>query len=348
MQLIVPAHIGSPFSFEFMPCQRLSDPILKLEGVTSGYGETIILSAVNLSIAGGDRIGLLGANGAGKSTLIKTLSGVLAPLSATRLETRHLNIGYFAQHQMELLDASATPLQHFNREYPDMTTQQIRNYLGGYDFRGQRVDDPVGPFSGGEKARLALALIICGGPNLLLLDEPTNHLDMEMRHALSLALQTYEGAIILVSHDRSLLNTVTDRLVLVRDGQVSEFRDDLGAYLRLLRQKDSEQVVVSERPKLSKKELRQQTAQKRQQLKPQRDKLRKLESDMAKTRDRIGVLDGILNDPETYETESTSNLATMMQEKSDLETKLEETENQWMVVAESLEELEKELARVVE
>ena len=360
MQMIIPAHMGSPFTFKFLPCDQLSDPILKLENVQAGYGDSVILNDVNLDIAGGDRIGLLGANGAGKSTLIKVMAGQLSPLQGTRMETKHLNIGYFAQHQMEQLDPLLTPMKQFQRLYPSVSTQVIRTFLGGFDFRGDRVDDAIGPFSGGEKARLALALIIYNKPNLLLLDEPTNHLDMEMRHALAMAMQNYEGAIILVSHDRSLINSVTVNLVLIRDGSVEPFDDDMDAYLRILKKAnsdksprnlpdkyDSQDPGHKRGPGLSKKERRQRTAQMREQLKPRRDAARNLDKEMQNLQEKISELEAVLNQPEIYETESTASLAAMMQKKSDLQGQLEKTESKWYEAAENLEDLEQQIARGV-
>ena len=350
LQDIAPAHVGSPFSFEFKPCDRLSDPIIKLDNIDAGYSETKILSDVNLSIAGGDRIGLLGANGAGKSTLIKIMAGDLKPMQGSKSETKHLKIGYFAQHQLEQLDPSLTPMQQFQKTYPKVTTQEFRRYLGGYDFRGERVDEAIGPFSGGEKARLALALLIFDGPNLLLLDEPTNHLDMEMRHALNMAMQSYEGAIVLVSHDRSLINSVTDQLILINNGRVERFDQDMDAYIRILKSQNSndEKFEANEPvnednqlPSLSKKERRQLTAQRRQALKPMRDKIREIEKTIQKFQKEIDTLDLSLNDPGTYETESTSNLAKMMKKKSSLEEKIAEAESEWLEASEKLEELEK-------
>ncbi len=348
---IAPAHAGSPFSFEFRPCDRLSDPILKLDEVDAGYGEHTVLHDVNLSISGGNRIGLLGANGAGKSTLIKIMAGELAPSSGSRLAARHLKTGYFAQHQLEQLDAGLTPMQQFQRCYPAATTQQLRRYLGGFDFRGERVNQVIAPFSGGEKARLALALLIYAGPNFLLLDEPTNHLDMEMRHALNMAIQDYEGAIVLVSHDRSLINSVADQLLLIRSGRLEMFNEDMAAYLRILKNPDTKEPVgvqTSEHPDgpangLSKKQRRQLAAQYRQQLKPQRDRVKNLERKMQKIQHDIQSLDTILNDPNTYQEQSTAELAGMMQEKVDLEQGLKSVETGWIDAMEVLEDLEKQI-----
>lgn len=345
MQLIAPAYAGSPFNFEFKSCGRVSDPILKLDHVDAGYGDKVVLSDVSLSIVRGDRIGLLGVNGAGKSTLIKILAEDLTPMSGTRLANKHLQIGYFAQHQLEQLDPLITPMQQFQQLYPKTTSQEVRRFLGGFDFQGERVSELIGPFSGGEKARLALALLIYEQPNILLLDEPTNHLDMEMRHALSMAMQSYEGAIILVSHDRSLINSVTDKLLLIRFGKVEAFDEDMGAYLTLMRQENSDKSdekgsISEEKTSQNKKQRRQVMAQRRQQLRPIRDQIHQLENDMTKLKDKIDELDIALGNPDTYEAESTSNLAAMMQKKSELESRLKQAESKWVTSAEQLETLE--------
>jgi ATP-binding cassette subfamily F protein 3 len=357
MKLIAPAHIGSPFNFEFKPCERVSDPILKLDHIDAGYNGKAVLHDVNLSVTRGDRIGLLGANGAGKSTLIKVLADEIPTMSGTRLATRHLRIGYFAQHQLEQLDPAISPMQQFQTRHTKATTQELRKFLGGFDFKGERVNEPIGPFSGGEKARLALALLIYDAPNVLLLDEPTNHLDMEMRHALSMAMQSFEGAIILVSHDRSLINNVTDRLLLIHSGKVEIFNGDMESYLRVLKQNNSGTDVDQNRTadiengkrentKQNKKLRRQILAQHREQLKPKRDLIRKLEKDIKSLQDNIDSLNSILSDPQTYETESTANLSRMMQKKSGLEDQLKKMENRWFAATENLESLEASIVNV--
>ncbi|MEX2352653.1 MAG: ATP-binding cassette domain-containing protein, partial [Gammaproteobacteria bacterium] len=230
MQVISAAHVDSPFYFQIPESPKLSDPLLVLKDADIGYSETTILNNISLNLHPGYRIGLLGANGAGKSTLIKTLLGELALLDGERIEGQHLRIGYFAQHQLEALDLDASPLLHLQRLDPKATEQSIRNYLGGFNFHGDNALEPVRPFSGGEKARLALAIVAWQRPNLLLMDEPTNHLDLEMRHALILALQTFNGAMIIVSHDRYLLRNCVDEFWLVDDGKVKTFDGDLDDY----------------------------------------------------------------------------------------------------------------------
>ena len=241
MQRIAPAHVDSPFEFSFAAPAKLPRPLLALEDQAAGYGEQTVLECVNLTIAPGDRLALLGRNGAGKSTLMKLLAGELPALAGQRTEARDLKLGYFAQHQLEQLVVNESPFQQLQAldetlrgDRSRTAEQELRDYLGGFGFRGDRVFEPVGPFSGGEKARLVLALVAYRRPNLLLLDEPTNHLDLEMRQALAVALQDYEGAVVLVSHDRHLLRTVADEFRLVADGRAQPFDGDLEDYARWL------------------------------------------------------------------------------------------------------------------
>jgi ATP-binding cassette, subfamily F, member 3 len=241
MQRIAPAHVDSPFEFSFAAPAKLPRPLLALEQQAVGYGDRVVLEGLNLTIAPGDRLALLGRNGAGKSTVMKLLAGELAPLSGIRTEARDLRLGYFAQHQLEQLALDESPFLQLQRLDESMRggsarapEQDLRDFLGGFGFRGDRVFEPVAPFSGGEKARLVLALTVYQRPNLLLLDEPTNHLDLEMRQALAVALQEFEGALVLVSHDRHLLNTVADEFRLVADGRALPFDGDLEDYARWL------------------------------------------------------------------------------------------------------------------
>jgi len=241
MQRIAPAHVDSPFEFSFATPAKLPRPLLALENQAAGYEGHPIVEGVNLTIAPGDRIALLGRNGAGKSTLMKLLAGELPALGGVRTEARDLRLGYFAQHQLEQLAVKDSPLQQL-RDLDDRLRgersrapeQDLRDFLAGFGFRGDRVFEPVAPFSGGEKARLVLALVAYQRPNLLLLDEPTNHLDLEMRQALAVALQDYEGAVVLVSHDRYLLSTVVDEFRLVANGRAEPFDGDLEDYARWL------------------------------------------------------------------------------------------------------------------
>ena len=361
MQTIAPAHIFSPFSFAFLEPQPASDPLLNLDAVDIGYGETAILKNLAFSIGNKDRIALVGPNGAGKSTLVKLLAGELPPTGGQIVLAKSLNVGYFAQHQLEQLNPEATPLTQFSQSYPRTIPQEIRNFLGGFGFNGERVNEKIGPFSGGEKARLALALLIFSRPNLLLMDEPTNHLDIEMRHALTVAFQQYEGAILLVSHDRHLIRTVTDRLWLVHGGSVRNFEEDIDGYMRWARKvaqesrnasgtKRRELLSSAEAPQdsasgegLSKKERRQQAAQLRQQIKPLTQSIRKCEQKMVDWQKKLDELEKTLSDPATYETQSTAELAKMMQKKSQFDKEIEKLEAEWLSWSEELESVNSSL-----
>ena len=236
MTMIAPAHVDSQFSFRFREPARLPSPLIRLDDVDCGYGERKILSRVNLSLTPDTRLGLLGPNGAGKSTLIKTVVGELERLSGERTTSEHTKIGYFAQHQVDHLDLKASPLLQLTRIAGRTDELTLRKFLGSFGFGGERIDQPCENFSGGEKARLALALIVWQRPNVLLLDEPTNHLDLEMRHALTLALQEYQGALVVVSHERHLLKACCDDFLLVVDGHATPFAGDLEDYAEWLRQ----------------------------------------------------------------------------------------------------------------
>ncbi|MGB5465626.1 MAG: ATP-binding cassette domain-containing protein, partial [Sedimenticolaceae bacterium] len=230
METIAPAHVDSPFHFSFRPPLKNPHPLLRLDGCAAGYAGKAVIGRATLALNPGDRIGLLGPNGAGKSTLIKLLAGALAPLEGEREAARHLAIGYFAQHQLEQLQPGHSPLDHLQQVDPQASEQSMRDYLGGFGFVGDKALEAVAPFSGGEKSRLVLALLVYQRPNLLLLDEPTNHLDLEMRQALATALQEFDGAMVVVSHDRHLLRLTCDQLLLVHSGRVEEFADELDAY----------------------------------------------------------------------------------------------------------------------
>jgi ATP-binding cassette subfamily F protein 3 len=234
LERVAPAHVDAPFDFEIPAPERAPSPLLTLEDTALGYAGRPVLEHLQLTLQPGARLGLLGANGAGKSTLVKAIAGELAPLSGRRLEGHGLVIGYFAQHQLEQLRSEESPLQHIARAEPATRELELRSYLGHFDFRGTMADAPVGSFSGGERSRLALAMIVRRRPNLLLLDEPTNHLDLEMRHALTRALAEYEGSLVVVSHDRALLRTVCDGFILVADGRAVEFDGDVDDYLAWL------------------------------------------------------------------------------------------------------------------
>ena len=287
MELIAPAHIDSQFHFEFFPSSNIPNPIMKMEQVTAGYEHTPILQNIHLNLVPGSRLGLLGRNGAGKSTLIKTLAQSLAPLSGSLEHSKHLKIGYFAQHQLDKLRIGHSPVQHLQLINPQLTEQEARNYLGGFGFNGDQALDVIDRFSGGEKARLVLALLVYERPNLLLLDEPTNHLDIEMRQALTMALQGFEGAMILISHDRHLLKSSCDDLYLVDSAKVERFDGDLDDYHNWLLtseqgEKGTEGSAQKENSAAAKKEQKRVEAELRKQLAPIKKQAEKLESNKKK------------------------------------------------------------------
>jgi len=343
MEVIAAAHVDAPFDFEFMAPERAPDPMLRLDDVDAGYGDVRILGGVNLTLRPGARIGLLGPNGAGKSTLIKLLSGESAPLSGERTEGRGLAIGYFAQHQLEQLRADESPLRHLIRKEPRTREQELRNYLGGFDFRGDMVDTPVAPFSGGEKSRLALALMIRARPNLLLLDEPTNHLDLEMRHALNVALAEYEGSLVLVSHDRALLRTVCDSFLLVADGVVREFDGDVDDYLAWITARRLAQSTPEPAEKTTRREARSSARQGRQEpsarRRPLEKEIERLDRDLAKWNNEKLGLDMRLADPELYQTASTADLRKMAARQAELVQLIETAEHRWLEAHSELDAL---------
>ncbi len=342
MEKIAPAHIDSPFSFTFTCADKVSTPLVHITQGVIGYSGKVILDQVELSIAPDTRIGLLGPNGAGKSSLIKTLAGNLPLLGGTRTNGEHFKLGYFAQHQLEALDLQASAALHIQRLSPTAREQEVRNFLGSFDFIGERAFEPITHFSGGEKARLALAIIAWQKPNVLLLDEPTNHLDLEMRQALTMALQEFAGAIIVVSHDRHLLRNTVDQFVLVADGRVSEFDGELEDYYRWLTQQ--KQPVADEAAtgsvsdvKVDKKNLRQQSAALRQQLKPLTNKLKSLEQQMEKLQQRLGDIEQLLADSQIYEDANKNRLQELLAEQGRLQPQLAECEENWLMVSEEIE-----------
>ena len=341
MQTISAAHIDSPFNFRILESPKLSDPLLVLSDADIGYGDQILLKNVRLNLHPGSRIGLLGANGAGKSTLIKTLLGELPLAGGKRIQGEHLRIGYFAQHQLEALDLDASPLIHLQRLSPTATEQSIRNYLGGFNFHGDNALAPVRPFSGGEKARLALAIVAWQRPNLLLMDEPTNHLDLDMRHALTLALQEFNGAMLIVSHDRHLLRNCVDEFWLVADGRVSEFDGNLTDYQKLLARsetvpaRDDELTQSASNPK----QQRRIAAVRRQQLSPIKNRLQKIEQLLEKLRQELAAIEAQLADTQIYQDNNRTALQTLLQQQITLKKQLLETEDQWLEQQEQFEAL---------
>jgi len=346
MQMISSAHIDSPFNFRIPESPKLSDPLLVLNDAAIGYVEKVLLNNVRLNLHPGSRIGLLGANGAGKSTLIKTLLGELPLVSGERVQGEHLRIGYFAQHQLEALDLDASPALHLQRLTPTATEQAIRNYLGGFNFHGDNALAPVRPFSGGEKARLALAIVAWQRPNLLLMDEPTNHLDLDMRHALTMALQEFNGAMIIVSHDRHLLRNCVDEFWLVADGRISTYDGDLEDYQKLLTRKETTNETTEDnasKTTTNPKEQRRLAAARRQQLSPIKNRLQKLEQQMDKLRIELASIDGQLGDPQIYQDTNRTTLQKLLQQQVSYRKDLVDTEEQWLELQEQLEVLEQEI-----
>ena len=341
MEIISPAHIDTPFDFRMREPLAGPDPLLTLEDAAAGYDARTVLAGIRLGIAAGARIGLLGRNGAGKSTLIKLLAGELAPLAGTRHEGKGLAVGYFAQHQIEVLRPDESPLRHLVRLDPRAREQDLRDFLGGFDFRGDMALDPVAPFSGGEKARLALALLVWRRPNLLLLDEPTNHLDLEMRHALTLALQEYEGAIVLVSHDRHLLRTTADSLWLVANGGVQPFDGDLDDYRDWLRQREAG-VGAAEPAGTTRKQQKRDEAEARNQRyvqkRPLAQRLAKLERRMAELERERMPLGQWLADPQSYADKE--KLQPALLREAALRLELDRTEEEWLALQAELERLD--------
>jgi ATP-binding cassette subfamily F protein 3 len=347
MEELSAAHVDSPFDFSFREADKISSPLLDLSEGRLGYGDKVVLEKVKLNLAPGARIGLLGPNGAGKSTLIKNLSNDLQPISGRLQRGDNLVVGYFAQHQLDALDDKASPLLHFQRLAPGEREQTLRDFLGGFDFRGPRCDEPVLNFSGGEKARLALALIAWGKPNLLLLDEPTNHLDLEMRLALTMALQEFSGAVVVVSHDRHLLKSTTDEFLLVADGQVQPFDGDLEDYARWLvdyrtRQAPSSSGEIAP-DKADKRVQRQAAAALRQQLAPHKRDADKLEKELEQLHVKLAAVEARLGDGDIYETTQKDQLRDALSEQATLKIREADLEERWMLALETLEALQAEL-----
>jgi len=342
MQTIAPAHVDSPFSFQFPEPERASDPMLQLQGADLGYGDKVVLRKVDIQLSPGTRIGLLGKNGAGKSTLLKTLMGELPPLAGARIEGKYCPIGYFDQHQLESLDLDASAATHLQRLRPKAREQEILDFLGGFNFRGDTATKPVAPFSGGEKTRLALAMTVWQRPGLLIMDEPTNHLDMEMRLALTLALQTFNGAVVLVTHDRHLLRNTVDELLLVHDGRVEEYAEDVSAYEQwvLGRQQRDSKSDSSAAAGGNRKQQRQEAARRREEMRPLKKKIEAAEKAIARLEQERAALEKELADSALYEAERKQDLDRLMREQGRLRQQSEVQEELWMDLQHQLETLE--------
>ena len=356
MQELAPAHVDTPFTFSFREPSKMSSPLLALEHADIGYGDKLIVTNVNLQITPTSRIGLLGMNGAGKSTLIKSLVGDLALLRGKRYASELLNIGYFAQHQMDALDGSATPMLQLSRIADKKISEAtLRAFLGSFGFSGERMDTPSESFSGGERARLALALIVWQRPNVLILDEPTNHLDLDMRHALTMALQDFEGAVVLVSHERQLIASVCDELILVHNGSSRDFDGDLHDYANWLRQARNDIIKQGQQPaahvqskveaqpvisKLDKEAQRKEAAKRREQTRPIRKNIEKCESQIERLQKRLAEIETLLGDSSLYDADRKDDLLKLMDEQTDSKQKLEHAEEQMLELMMQLEELE--------
>ncbi|MEO1895156.1 MAG: ATP-binding cassette domain-containing protein, partial [Methylococcales bacterium] len=338
MNFIAQAHVDSPFNFSFKDPGKIPNQLLTLESADIGYGDKAILKAVDLFISPGDRIGLLGKNGAGKSTLVKCLAGEISILSGVRQGAEALDIGYFAQHQLEQLRVEESPLWHLQHLDPLASEKELRNFLGGFDFVGDKVLGPVRPFSGGEKARLVLAILVYQNPNLLLLDEPTNHLDLEMRHALSMALQDYRGALIVVSHDRHLIRSVTDKLIFVDEGTVQVFSGDLDDYQHWVEDKkniNNTEKAIEEG--VSRKDQRRLEAEKRKKLKPLRDILLKVEKTVDQFHREQTEIEQALSDATIYQEAQKEQLKKILKRKGELDLLVQGAENRWLEITEEME-----------
>ncbi|RNF32370.1 ABC transporter, partial [Massilia aurea] len=375
MEELAPLRAAAEFSFEFREPLAAPNPLLVLDGVDAGYplldehgdkvGAKTIVNHIDFSLTIGQRIGLLGVNGAGKSTLIKTVAGELKPLTGEATIGKGLSIGYFAQHQVEMLRHDESPLWHLAKIAPTVREQELRNFLGSFNFPGEMVTSPIKPFSGGEKARLALALIVWQRPNLLLLDEPTNHLDLETREALTMALAQFEGTLVVVSHDRHLLRATTDQFIIVADGRLQPFDGDLDDYKDWLfktklgkggdalpgqaakaaqpaAKASAPAPVVTVSP-AERKEQKRVEAEERQRMaaqrKPLENRVKRIDEQMAKLSAKKATIDAELLDPAIYEAENKDRLKTLVADQAFAVRDLEALEVEWLELQEQLEAL---------
>ena len=340
LDLVAAVQKESPFYFEFKKPKQCPNPLLVIDDAQIRYGEKIILDHIQFSIAPKERVAILGPNGAGKTSLIKLLAGEIHPSRGTREASPGLKIGYFAQHQVDHLHLSESPLQHLERLAQNETPVELRKYLGSFGFVGDRVFEPVKLFSGGEKSRLALALLIWQQPNLLLLDEPTNHLDLEMRQALTLALQEFEGAMILVTHDRFLVRTTVDQLMLAASGEIKPFDGDLDDYQQWLFDfRRSTESTTSEKTGVSRKNQRQEDAKRRELLRPLTQQIKQLELELDKSHRELTAIEAALGDPALYEPQNKSTLQDTLLTQASLKKQIESIENAWLTACEKRDEL---------
>ncbi len=344
MELVSAVHADSEFSFEFAEPDRLPSPLVRFDDVFCGYGEKVVLKSVRLLIAPGERIGLLGPNGAGKSTLVQTIAGAIPALKGDAMRDGYLRVGYFAQHTTESLDGSASPILHLKRLDPAATEQNLRGFLGGFNFKGDRVYEPVEPFSGGEKARLALAMVVYQKPNLLLLDEPTNHLDLDMRHALETAMLDFTGAVIVVSHDRHLLTSTCEQLWLVAEGGCRPFVGDLDDYAKWLNARDLNPGSGNKGKNKGGNGNKSASATKSDidpalLAKPIRESIKRLDTQMTKLQRDLAALDVKLADPALYDEKRKWDFKMLQKEHAEVTKKMAAAEAEWLAASEQLEAL---------
>jgi len=336
MQLVSAVQLDAPFQFEFKEPLKKPSPLLTLDNVKLSYGEKIILNKVNFSLQPGDRISIIGPNGAGKSTLIKCLARLLKPTSGEVHINQHTKFGYFAQHQLDHLIIQDSPLQHLQSIATHASEQQLRNFLGGFGFKDDMATTAIASFSGGEKARLALALIVWQQPNILLLDEPTNHFDLTMRQALSLALQEYEGALILISHDRHLIRTTTDELYLVYQQGLQRFSGSIDDYPTWLREHNLSSESSKPESSSNKKQNRIDAAQIRKQQKPLREKIKKIEKELKSLEQKLEKLNLLLQDQTLYDANNKDKLQTLLKDQGLLKQQLQTIEDEWLLAQDQL------------
>lgn len=342
MQDIAPAHVDSPFSFHFPELDQLPPFLMQVDKLTIGFDNPLV-EKITFGIRSETRIGLLGFNGSGKSTLLKVLSEQMAPMAGDITRAKKLNIGYYAQHQVDELNQQSTPFELIQALDPKASAQDVRNFLGGFNFRGERINEKIEIFSGGEKARLALAKVVRGKPNLLLMDEPTNHLDLEMVHALTVALQEYQGALMIVSHDRHLLSNTVDEFYSIHQGVFAEFKGDLNDYEKWLGSQSSANQSQGKEPdssaaKLGKKQQRQQAAARREEQAPLKKQEKQLERQIDKFNQALQEIETKLSDSTIYEDENKAKLTDILQQQGELKTQLADAEEQWMEILERLAE----------
>ena len=329
MELIAPAHIDSPFQFTIPETEKISNPLIVLEDADLGYSDAII-NKVKIAFRPGDRIGLLGVNGAGKSTFVKSLKGDLQLLQGNKIEGKNLKIGYFSQHQIDDLMLDKSPIDHLTKVEKNATESEIRNFLGGFNFRGDKAKDVIKNFSGGEKARLALAIIAFQKPNLLLMDEPTNHLDMDMRQALTVALQDFSGAIVLISHDRHLLANTVDEFLIINEGKIERFNGDLLDYRKMILQGPHKESSAN-------KEDNEDKVKNRKDLKKIKTQILALEKTLKRLNRKLAETQEFLNSPELYNDSSKMNLHDLLRDQVNLDTEIKSTEQEWLELNEELE-----------